>query len=49
MARGGKATHIVAELGDNGLGRAARAPGNRVELGQRGLRCGASFDVPIAR
>src|SRR5215831_10619019 len=30
MARGGKATHVVAELGDNGLGRAARDAGNRV-------------------
>src|SRR5262249_36437045 len=36
-------------LGDDRLGRAARDPGNRVELGQRsGLRGGEALDVALA-
>src|SRR5262245_26367217 len=49
MAGGGKTAHVRAEFGDDGLGCAARDPGNRVEPRQRiAVRRGERRDVAIA-
>jgi hypothetical protein len=44
----GKRTHVAAEFGEDGLGRAPRDPGNGVEPGQRvAVRRGERRDVAI--